>query len=286
MLTSMRHPLRRAQEIRQSTGTRALFRHAAGRILWASGLSGHLNMSTPDGLTLNFFPSAMSFSLWVRPSSFADLGRIAAIAEPSDTVVDVGANIGYFSLLASKAVGDSGRVIAFEPDPRTFGFLKSNLESNDARNVEAHRLAVSRTSGSLLLAQGKQDTMNRLVADRDDADHVIHVEVISLDSLDIDTEIGLLKVDAEGYDYEVLAGATKTLSRTRNVVVECSERQLRANGTSSNQLVALLLASGFDVWKVDDDGRPTERVDESYVGQGGNLLGTRDSAVVEARQRP
>lgn len=71
--------------------------------------------------------------------------------KPGDVFVDVGANIGYFSLLASKLVGPGGRVVAIEASPEVFDLLRRNLELNKAHNVRAVNVAISDREGSLQL---------------------------------------------------------------------------------------------------------------------------------------
>ena len=103
------------------------------------------------------------FGVW-EPHLTDWIGRRLA---PGDAFVDVGANIGYFSLLASKLVGESGRVVAIEPSPTIFGVLASNLARNRAHNVRAVRVAASDSAGMLRLFQGPDSNLGRttLLAD-------------------------------------------------------------------------------------------------------------------------
>src|SRR5206468_1237642 len=81
------------------------------------------------GYRLWFHNSNVAMYRWIAPTEQeAELEFFRAYLKPGDIVVDVGANIGETALTESLAVGNSGRVIAFEPHPRTFGFLKENLE--------------------------------------------------------------------------------------------------------------------------------------------------------------
>jgi len=80
---------------------------------------------------------------------------------PGDAFVDVGANIGYFSLLASKLVGESGLVVAIEPSPTIFAVLESNLARNRAHNVRAVCVAASASTGMLRLFRGPDSNIGR-----------------------------------------------------------------------------------------------------------------------------
>ena len=92
-------------------------------ILWRTHLC-KLFKITFQGITIRFFPTAFSASLWVDPNKNADdFNFIKSYCRRGDVVVDIGANIGTHSLVASKCVGDTGKVIAFEPHPKIFSYL-------------------------------------------------------------------------------------------------------------------------------------------------------------------
>src|SRR5438094_750470 len=76
---------------------------------------------------------------------------IESLVHPGDVAVDVGANIGYHTLIFARAVGERGRVFAYEPDPDNFRLLRRNVELNGYRNVRPFQAAVSDRSGTLTL---------------------------------------------------------------------------------------------------------------------------------------
>lgn len=94
---------------------------------------------------------------------------------PNDVVVDVGANIGYYTLLLAKQVGHAGRVFAFEPDPVNFDLLQRNVERNGYRNIVLERLAVSDVTGSVTLFTNEE---NR-------GDHRIHPTTSDLPAVEV-----------------------------------------------------------------------------------------------------
>jgi len=138
-----------------------------------------------------------------------------------DTFVDVGANSGYYSLLASKRVGDSGKVYSFEPFPPAFMRLKRNIEMNNSRNIFAIPKAISREEGKQsLFVSDLQDGMSSLIP----VSHknVLTVEVTTLDAFVPRENIALVKIDVEGAESDVLLGAQHLLSsgRLSQIVVE------------------------------------------------------------------
>jgi FkbM family methyltransferase len=139
-----------------------------------------------------------------------------SILVPGDVCVDVGANIGYFTLLASRLVGPSGHVYALEPSPEIHATLTSNLERNDVTNVTALGVAAGDTNGEAEFyeADGRNRGASSLrPASERDADEpessAIRVQVRRLDSVISSVHLPrlkLVKIDVEGYELEVMGG--------------------------------------------------------------------------------
>jgi FkbM family methyltransferase len=127
--------------------------------------------------------------------------------QPGDTVVDVGANVGTFALLASRAAGPSGRVIACEPDSENFALLLRNLRDNRCVNVIPAKVAVAGTAGKLTLHSGGQGGFHSLYAARlPGSPRSCEVEALTL--ADVFERFGVgrcdfLKVDCEGAEFEI-----------------------------------------------------------------------------------
>lgn len=144
---------------------------------------------------------------------------------PGQTVVDVGAHIGVFSLMAARKVGPRGRVLSFEPSPRTLELLRRNLAANALPWVKLHAVALAETEGSAELfvaddAEGNPaaDTLSAVGGRKN-----VPVRLRRLD--DVLAEEGVaaidhLKIDVEGAELRVLDGGPKALARTRRVVME------------------------------------------------------------------
>lgn len=141
-------------------------------------------------------------------------------------VVDVGANIGTFSLYQA-ICKRARRVVAFEPAPSVFARLSRNLELNRTMNVLAIPNAVGETAGMVSFVE-RSMSINCRVAQPDEIG-AIQIPCVTLDDVLRDFgEVDLLKVDAEGYESNVLMGANNVLRRTHRVVIEAvtpSDRQ-------------------------------------------------------------
>jgi FkbM family methyltransferase len=192
----------------------------------------------PWGLDLTVHESdAIGYSILVgRVFDPCLTEAIHRLIDPGDVVIDVGANVGYVTSIAAVRAGRSGRVVAVEPHPAVFELLSANVESWSARPaiapVELHRLALSDRAGQGTIVAGPLFDRNMgLAALSEDgtateAGQQSHqVEVRRLDELAGQTSVGLLKVDVEGHEAEVLGGATSLLERrlVRDIIFEDHE---------------------------------------------------------------
>jgi len=129
---------------------------------------------------------------------------------PGAIVYDVGANAGFFTLLASKLAGDSGRVYAFEPLPRNLEFLERHIGLNELANVHIEALAIAATSGEAHFRIAQHASMGGLSEEGD-----LHVVTASLDDLIATgraTKPDFIKMDIEGAESDALRGAKELLA--------------------------------------------------------------------------
>ena len=135
---------------------------------------------------------------------------------PGAVVYDIGANVGYFSLLASVLVGPQGQVAAFEPLPRNIHFLQRHIHINRLDNVAVIEAAVSDHAGHAHFNLGASSAMGHLAEEGE-----IEVELVALDSLVDQGRLpppDVIKVDVEGAEYEVLHGAQKLLEKYQPII--------------------------------------------------------------------
>ena len=171
-----------------------------------------------------------------------------------DTVLDVGAHVGYYTLLSSILVGAKGRVFAFEPNPRNYHYLDRHVYLNGCRNVTTVPAAVSDRAGTAQFQFGSGSGTGKLASKG-----ALEVLTITLD--DFCAERGLnpsaVKIDVEGAELEVLEGARKVLSTDRPTVF------LSTHGADLHtRSLAVLIGHGYEVRPVigNDLERATEVV--------------------------
>jgi FkbM family methyltransferase len=180
-----------------------------------------------------------------------ETATVHRLLRPGMTVIDVGANVGYFTLLASRLVGPTGRVLALEPSPYAGTRLAATLARNAIGQATLQRVALGPAPGTATLFLPNDRWHNHtpsLVASADDSIPVT-VPVRRLDACVAEWEpsrpIDLLKMDVEGYEPRVLAGAERTLPRVRAILCEISPEWLIRGGSSPAALVAHLAGHGF-----------------------------------------
>lgn len=201
-----------------------------------------------------------------------------------DTVLDVGANTGLFSLLAARR-SSSVAVHAIEPVPRVFALLQANIARNHLTNISCHRLALSNCEGSLPMYVPEDDipVMASLLPDWRPGSDCIAVDTKTLDQFVTErgiTNLGLIKIDTEGTENDVLAGAKTTLSTHRPFVI-C---EVLSAGNTAAALTDQLAAADYLFFLLAENGpRATDRVLGNAVGACPNYLFVPRSRLREAR---
>ena len=175
-----------------------------------------------------------------------------ALLAQGDTFVDAGANYGTFSLLASRLVGNEGRVIAIEPQPRLCRSISESVGLSQAGNVTVMELALGAAPGSATLLVPADDTGRSgfFPAFSGKGHHdAVPVEVITLDSILSRQPHGgrlFIKIDVEGSELRALAGARQTITTQKPILmVELNPWSARAAEGSTSALVALLVNLGY-----------------------------------------
>ena len=254
-------------------------RLAAARLLKWSGLSHLLTMQF-DGYRLRVYPSNVTLNLWIDPGSRThSLALFRDYCRRGDVVVDVGANIGEVSVIMSQQVGSDGRVFAFEPLPRVFGYLRGNLALNGCTNVTTRNAALGTVPGTVMITDDRRDDMNRLVAEGGTP-----VECSTIDRELAGTgSVALIKIDVEGTELAVLKGARETLARTACVNCEMYQAHFLRYGHAMGDLIAFLQDLGFFTF-VLGRGPALRPVDSTFAEAGGHeLIAVRDVAAFAAR---
>jgi FkbM family methyltransferase len=193
--------------------------------------------------------------------------------QPGMVVLDVGANVGYYTLLAAREVQPEGVVYAFEPHPRTCRSLRDNLALNAFHNVRTFDVAVSDRSDERTLYMSERASHTGLHRSMDDAKPVaLSVPTIAVDDLDL-ARVDLVKLDIEGEEPAALEGMRRTLARSPDaeVFLEFSPRALLAAGRDPAGFAHYLQERFREVEIVDELARRTTLLQLPLSGERVNL---------------
>lgn len=214
---------------------------------------------------------------------FFDMGFLLHFLRPNDLFCDVGANVGEYTVLASAAVG--ARSMSFEPVRSTYAELLKNVAINQiAARVDARCMAVGSAAGRLTLT-GDQDTQNHVVASNDGAlpAGTVTVATDTLDNVLAGSVPQLLKVDVEGWEHEVFAGAAAVLHDPNlfAIIVELNQSGKRY-GFDDDVIHQTLLDQDFATYRYRPFERRLVSLDKRH-NPGGNTLYLRNLEAVNAR---
>jgi FkbM family methyltransferase len=169
---------------------------------------------------------------------------------PGDSIIDCGAHIGLFSLLACKATNGALDLTAIEANSDTFSFLKRNLDDADFRPTGVLNAAVWDRSGNLGFIQGDigKSAYSRVDFDQD-VQHQVTVPAIILDDVVKSKTIALIKIDVEGSESEALTGACRSISKRSLplIMIEFTEANLARRGRTSSDLARQLESGGYQL---------------------------------------
>lgn len=211
------------------------------------------------------------------------------VLRPGDTFVDVGAHVGYFSVLAAACVGPSGRVVAVEPELRNLKLLQRNLALNGSHQAEILPFAAHCDRGWMSLQLDEENRGgHRLAPLKKD---LPLVRCVRLDDV-LEGRVDVVKVDVQGFDLEAVQGLERTIAAnpSMTILVELSPLELSLRQVAVEEVLASYEQQGFAVWLLDNLGfpyRPTVAELESTFSspdcRDRNLLLTRRAS---GRPRP
>lgn len=187
-----------------------------------------------------------------------------------DVILDLGANIGYYTLIFAKLVGESGKVFAFEPDPDNFALLKKNVENNGYQNVVLINKAISDKTGKLKLYINKEDNKgDHRIHDWHDGRESIEIESIKLDDYfkNYNGKIDFIKMDIQGAEFEAVQGMFHLLNNNQNVKIlsEFWPVGLKRSGVEPLLYLELLLQKGFKIYELNKSLKKLIPVDTNNI---------------------
>lgn len=167
-------------------------------------------------------------------------------------IVEVGANFGVYTLKMAELVGPRGKIYAFEANPHVSKYLKMSINMNSLSDIiTVYEKAAGEREGEAYLSFGTANIGGgHLIANPTDSS--VKTSIVPLDKILLNEQIDVLKIDAEGYEGKILAGAKKIIERNPSLILimEWDQALLKAQHTEPSDLIIWLQSNGFKVWRV------------------------------------
>lgn len=211
---------------------------------------------------------------------FSDMAYVLHVIAPEDLFVDIGANVGSYTILACAAKGARG--YCFEPVPATFQRLMDNIRLNDlCSRVKAFNIGLSDKEGDLVFTSGENCT-NHVVTDGEKVTNAVKVKVLSLDKILEGQSPSMIKIDVEGFETLVLQGAHETLNNhsLHSVVMELNGSGSRY-GFREDNILGMMKAYGFSTYVYEPFSRELKSLDGKKNLSGNTLFIRNEKTVFE-----
>jgi FkbM family methyltransferase len=172
------------------------------------------------------------------------------VVKEGGTVIDIGANIGYYSVFAGKIVGDGGKIYAFEPEPANYALLQRNIELNGLRNVITVRKAVSNKSGIVRLYLSGHAPDSHSTVER--SKRFVDVECVTIDDFLSNSKVDVIKMDIEGAEMLAILGMDRTIRENPGIkmFVEYWPEGIKLSGHDPTKFLTTLLGYGFQIYDI------------------------------------
>lgn len=268
------------------------------RLVWwktQTGRREHFETRIEHGIRMRLhFDSELAHRIYCDDFERLERRFVSAFLRADDVFVDVGANIGLFSLIAANRVGHFGTVYAFEPCRKTFHRLRENMKLNNFRNIQCFELGLSDESGEFPFYTSEDgfDAWNSIT-------HPIEGKSFTREFIQCLTwdrfarlhqlvgRVAMMKIDVEGWESRVLEGARESFSREDAPLlqVEFTDKASTSAGSSCKRLYQLLENLGYRMFSYDASARELihDPLRESYPYV--NLIATKDIGGVNLRLR-
>lgn len=204
------------------------------------------------GVKYHFHNAGLAMYLFANRNYVADdVAFLDKTLKEGDVFIDIGANIGTWTLRASKLVKSTGKVLSFEPHPLFHKFLCENILLNKFNNIHNYNVGLSENKSTLYFSNNF-DTMNHVLLSK--ANDCIEVKVEKLDQYTKEIQIiHLIKIDVEGYELFVFKGSIDTLKKTKKIFFESDSTMTARFGYTTSELIEFLQNLNFSVYKKSDE---------------------------------
>ena len=183
------------------------------------------------------------------------------------TVLDIGANVGYYTVIFAKLVGGRGKVIAFEPDTDNFSFLESTIKANGFRNVFSHLTAVGDTNGEIKLYKSPDNLADHRIYSFPESNESIITPLVTIDDFVRKERIGkidFIKMDIQGAEGRALKGMLETLKSQSSLTIftEFWPQGLHDSGSDALWFLDTLRNLGFSIREINEKNSRIQEISD------------------------
>lgn len=210
---------------------------------------------------------------------FPDMAFLLHVLREEDLFVDIGANVGSYTVLACSVIGAKG--YCFEPVPTTYSRLMTNIRLNNIeKNVISLNVALGNSKGEIYFSSD-QNCMNHVIADDESTENSVAVNVSTLDS-ELKGDPFLIKIDVEGYETPALEGAENILKNDNlcSVIMELNGSGSRY-GFDESEILQMMLDHGFRTYSYKPFERKIINIDGKNFTEGNTLFIRNKNRVLE-----
>lgn len=199
-----------------------------------------------------------------------ELSIFKKMIKKGDVVVDVGANMGLYTLISAKLVGDSGKVYSFEPDPVAFSILSKNVTENSYNNVVLINKAVTNKTGFEKFSTDSDESLsvaNYLL--KEEPEKFVTVETITLDDFfkNMSSNMSIVKMDVEGAEFKALKRLENLIKQNKDLklFLEFYPFTLNRSGVSISDFVDYINNLDFRIYNIDEKSKTTTLVNKEWL---------------------
>ena len=213
-----------------------------------------LSIQLGDFLYKNVFPVYnIIYPIFKRKQDQHEIALLKQYIKKGDVVLDIGANIGFYTKILSDLVGETGKVYAFEPDETNFSHLKKN--AGHLNNVEFINKAVSDKTGVITLYQSDLLNVDHKTYETKDYTSKTEIESVAMDDMIPNHKVDFIKIDIQGFEYFAFQGMQQIFKTNEDlkIIAELYPYGLSNSGIQVEQFVSFLRSCDFYIYKMTED---------------------------------
>ena len=208
-----------------------------------------------DFLYKNVFPVYnVIYPYFKRRQDKQEIALMKKYIRTGDVVLDIGANIGFYTKILSELVGESGKVYAFEPDKTNYGYLMKN--AGHLKNVVFFNKAVSDKTGKITLYHSDLLNVDHKTYATENYTSTTEIDCVAIDDVVPDHIVDFIKIDIQGFEYFAFKGMENVFAKMENlkIVTEFYPYGIKKSGVSSTDFINLLLQYNFKISTIEEQG--------------------------------